>query len=89
MPYGVSLDEFRNGIHRQINEVAASGRMGKTVTPDRMKRFAGRPIGDGRIRARSGDGRVVDKSGNPVVINFNVGATELPTTGTEKGAKTV
>lgn len=79
MPYGMGLDEFRNGLYRQINDIALSNRLNKTVTPDRLKDLPVDAIGDGRYVFRSGDGVLVDKAGNPIVVNFNAGGPEIPT----------
>lgn len=84
MPYGMGLDDFRNGLYRQINDIALSGRLGKTVTADRIKDLPVDAIGDGRYVFRTGDGVLVDKGGNPIVVNFNAGGPEIPTTAPRK-----
>jgi hypothetical protein len=75
MPYGMDFNEFRNGVTRRIDGMKDI--LPKAVPVDRLKDLPLEAIGDGRYVFRSGDGIMVDKNGNPLTINFNVGG-EIP-----------
>lgn len=81
IPYGMDYTDFRQGVHNRISDVILSGRLAESVTPLFAARLHQLPldaVGDGRYVLRSGDGVMVDKTGKPIVLNFNIDPPVLP-----------
>lgn len=77
MPYGWSLDAFRDGLKvraEQVAPMAAGVKDGAEIASLPLEN-----VGDGRYMVRRGSGYLVDKSnGRPVVLDFNVTAQARP-----------
>lgn len=77
LPYGTEPSEFKSGVNQRINAMAASGQLPPGVTPDRVRGLPVEAVGDGRYVFRSGDSVLVDKTGKPLVVNFNVAPAQV------------
>ena len=72
LPYGLELGDFRRGLNARIDDIAATGRLAEGVTPEQLRDMQVDAIGDGRYLFRAGNGFLVDKTGRPIVVNFNL-----------------
>lgn len=79
LPYGMEMNQFRDGLYQRIDQIAKSGRLNKDTPPDRLRDLPVDAIGDGRYVFRVGDSVLVGTDGKPLIINFNAGTEELPT----------
>lgn len=68
LPYGHDGSSFKDGVRARINAIDPQQ---LSVTPEKLRDLPLQVSGDGRYVFRSGDSVLLDKSGRPVVIDFN------------------
>lgn len=78
MPWGVSKGQFKDELYRRIDDLASADRLSKGVTASKLRDMPLESIGDGRYLFRAGDGVMVDKTGRPLVVDFNQSAAFRP-----------
>jgi hypothetical protein len=71
LPWGMPYRDFRNQLDTRLQQVASSGALADGVTAGQLGDMPLLPIGDGRYLLKAGDGVMVDKSNQPVTIDFN------------------
>jgi len=72
LPYGLELGDFRRGLNARIDDIAATGSLAEGMTASQLRDMQVDAIGDGRYLFRAGNGFLVDKTGRPIVVNFNL-----------------
>lgn len=72
MPAGYEYSQFRDGLRQRIDQVVEAKQIDPSWTTDRLRDLPLENVGDGRYVLRAGDGYVVEKTGKPVLIDFNV-----------------
>lgn len=75
LPYGYEYGQFRDGLRARIDLMLERGGLAPNVTRDRLEDMPLESVGDGRYAFKAGDGLLVDKTGAPVMVDFN---TSLP-----------
>lgn len=71
LPYGYEYGQFRDGLRARIDLVLERGGLASTMNRSRLEDMPLEAVGDGRYIFRGGDGILVDKTGAPVIIDFN------------------
>lgn len=71
LPYGVDSGAFKDGIETRTAAIVASGALDSSYTHDKLRDLPLENVGDGRYIFRAGDGVVADKSGKPIILDFN------------------
>lgn len=97
LPYGVTHDQFRDGLLRRLESLAYSGRINErwgkfgalqldtNFSPDqafsRLRSLPLLPVGEGRYALVVGEALLVDAEGKVVEIDFSVSAPFRPSGG--------
>lgn len=80
-PYGMNQAEFRDGLHQRLLDAQAQGRLDPRTSAAALLNMPLVLDGDGQYFVRSGDSMIKDqKTGQPLIIDFNRGATAAPPT---------
>lgn len=77
LPHGYELDQFRDEMRARLNDLAVSGRLDPMWNAERLRDLPLQNVGDGRYILRTADGAVTDKTGQRVIINFNLPAPPI------------
>lgn len=71
MPYGMEWGAFKDGLKEKTSALFASGAIDPSFTESKLRGLPLENVGDGRYIFRVGDGVVSDKTGKPVILDFN------------------
>jgi hypothetical protein len=85
LPYGMEFSDFRRGLNTRIENIVGTGRLAEGVSASQLRDMPLDAIGDGRYVFRSGNGYLVDKSGQRIIVNFNLEPNETTIGGRQMG----
>lgn len=69
MPYGMTYGDFKDGLKARVEPLQSA--LDPDLKMGSLLALPLEPVGDGKYAFRAGDSIVLDKSGRPLVVDFN------------------